>query len=417
MKYMANREELVFSVINAVNSAQITDIHTHLFSECFGSMFLYGIDELLTYHYLVAETMRSVDMDYDSFFAMNNKEQAECVWNTLFIRNTPLSEPARSIITIFNKLGIDVDNKDLNHYREYFSSRTLVSHIDNVFKIMGIKSVVMTNDPFDQAERAVWEAGHVKDQRFRAALRVDRLLNDWEETIPLLAGQGYNVSADFSGTTEEEVKRFLVKWMEKMDALYCAVSLPPDFSMNDGSPRARIIENCVLPVCREKNIPFALMIGVKRAVNPELRLAGDSLGRADIGELENLCSRFNKNKFLVTMLSLENQHELVVTARKFRNLMVFGCWWYLNSPTSIEFITSLRMEWLGTSFIPQHSDCRVFEQLISKWEHSKSVISGVLINKYSDLCNMGYLVSEEQIQRDVSNLFGDNFWSFIDKRL
>lgn len=417
MKNIISRQELVQSVNDALNSVQITDIHTHLFSECFGELFLYGIDELLTYHYLVAEAMRHIDMDYNSFFSMSRSLQAECVWKALFIDNTPVSEPARSIITIFNRLGLDVNKKDLNYYRNYFSSHTLSTHIDRIFEITGIKYLVMTNDPFDEVERNVWETGYKRDERFKAALRVDRILNGWEEAVLPLQGLGYNVSSDLSGSTIDEIKRFILEWIEKMEALYCAVSLPPDFSMSDGSIRAKIIEQCILPVCRMKNIPFALMIGVKRSVNPQLRLAGDSLGKADIKELEILCSKYTENKFLVTMLSLENQHELVVTARKFRNLMIFGCWWYLNSPTFIDFMTGIRLEWLGTSFIPQHSDCRVFEQLISKWEHSKSVISGALINKYGDLCDMGYTFTEEQIKRDISNLLGDNFWSFLRKRL
>ena len=42
-----------------------------------------------------------------------------------------------------------------------------------------------------------------------------------------------------------------------------AVSLPPTFEVPKPS-RAVIIEECVLPVCRELNIPLAMMIGVKR---------------------------------------------------------------------------------------------------------------------------------------------------------
>ncbi len=417
MGNIVDRNGLFHTVNQVLNSVQITDIHTHLFSECFGELFLFGIDELLTYHYLIAEAMRHVDVDYKDFFAISKHEQAECVWNALFINNTPISEPARSIITIFNKLGLDVNIKDLNYYRNFFSSRTLADYIDLVFDIARIKCVVMTNDPFDERERAVWENGYKKDERFKAALRVDRILTNWEDSVSILGKFGYNVDVDLSGQSIDEIKRFLLEWIEKMEALYCAVSLPPDFNILDGSIRSRIMEKCILPVCRTKNIPFAMMIGVKRSVNPELCLAGDSLGKADIRELEILCSKYPKNKFLVTMLSLENQHELVITSRKFRNLMIFGCWWYLNSPTIIDYMTNIRLEWLGTSFIPQHSDCRVFEQLISKWEHSKSAIKGVLMDKYSHLFDMGYAITEEQIQRDMSNLFGDNFWSFMNKRL
>jgi hypothetical protein len=34
------------------------------------------------------------------------------------------------------------------------------------------------------------------------------------------------------------------------------------------------------------------------------------------------------------MLSRENQHELCVVARKFRNVHIFGCWWFTNIRTS-----------------------------------------------------------------------------------
>lgn len=414
---MQNRLDVELIVNNVISTVPITDIHTHLFSECFGELFLYGIDELLTYHYLVAEALRYNSIDYQQFFDMNKEEQADFVWKVLFVNNTPISEPARSIITILNKLGLDVNHKDLNYYRKFFKAQKLSHYIGHIFEITRIKCLVMTNDPLDQIERNVWEKGWVKDSRFRAALRIDGLLNTWENAFSQLRSFGYNVERDLTETTIEEIKRFLIKWIEKMEALYCAVSLPPNFCMSDGSERVKLIEKCVLPVCKSKNIPFALMIGVKRAVNPELKLAGDSLAKTDIKALEYLCSTYPKNKFLVTILSLENQHEFVVAARKFRNLMPFGCWWYLNAPSLIESITKMRMEWLGLSFIPQHSDCRVFEQLISKWEHSKAVISRVLVEKYNDLISMGYQLTEAEVKRDIENLFGGKFWEFINKEL
>ena len=42
------------AVRTAVNSVKITDIHTHLYSGSFGDLLLWGVDELLTYHYLIA---------------------------------------------------------------------------------------------------------------------------------------------------------------------------------------------------------------------------------------------------------------------------------------------------------------------------------------------------------------------------
>jgi len=408
-----NITQLSISVENSIRSVKITDIHTHLFSQYFGELFLYGIDELLTYHYLIAETFRMSDIPYEEFWGMSKKQQADLVWKTLFIDNTPISEACRSIITIFSSLGLDVNNKNLDYYRSYFESRNLKDYINEVFDIVGLKCVVMTNDPFDSNERAIWESGYAKDIRFKAALRVDVLLNSWDTACAKLSAWGYDVHPDLSGSTFNEIQRFLIHWIDTIEALYCAVSLPPDFAMGDGSVRSKIIENCIIPVCKAKKLPFALMIGVTRGVNPQLKLAGDSLGRADIHAIEYLCAKYPENKFLITMLSLENQHELIVTTRKFRNLMLFGCWWFMNNPAIIESLTKMRLELLGTSFIPQHSDCRVFEQLISKWTHSKAVISKVLVEEYSSLMASGFTLTDEQIARDIHNLFGGNFWRFV----
>jgi hypothetical protein len=115
------------------------------------------------------------------------------------------------------------------------------------------------------------------------------------------------------------------------------------------------------------------------------------------------------------MLSRENQHELCVAARKFGNLMVFGCWWFMNNPTLIEEITRLRVELLGTSFVPQHSDARVLDQLIYKWAHSLHVIARVLARRYEELHDAGWAVRREDIARDVRLLMHDNFNDFRDR--
>jgi hypothetical protein len=138
------------------------------------------------------------------------------------------------------------------------------------------------------------------------------------------------------------------------------------------------------------------------------------VGKADIASVEHLCALFPKNKFLVTMLSRENQHELCVTARKFPNLMIFGCWWFLNNPSVIEEMTRERFELLGLSMIPQHSDARVLDQVIYKWKHSRGIIANVLADKYEDLIATGWTLSREEIVRDVEMIFGGNFERFLE---
>jgi hypothetical protein len=401
------------AVDRAVAGVKITDVHTHLYTPDFGPLLLWGVDELLSYHYLVAETLRWLDMPYYEFWGLPKREQADLIWQTLFIDHSPYSEACRGVLTVLDKLGLDVASRDLRAFRGYFDEFEVEDYVDKVFEVAGVESVVMTNDPFDDLERPTWPKRQKSDRRFHAALRLDGLINSWETACPKLKEWGYNVHNDFGEETCSSIRRFLGEWIDRMGALYMAVSLPPTFAFPEESPRGTIIEECVLPVARDKRIPLAMMIGVKKLTNPGLRVGGDSVGKGNIDVVEYFCANYPDVKFMVTMLSRENQHECAVAARKFRNLMIFGCWWFLNNPSLIDEITRMRFELLGVSVIPQHSDARVLDQLIYKWTHSRRIIADVLVDKYNDIAATGWTISEDEIHRDVADLFGGNFWKFV----
>jgi hypothetical protein len=270
-----------------------------------------------------------------------------------------------------------------------------------------------TNSPFDDLERPVWEKGFRRDDRFAAALRIDPLLLSWPDTAPMLARWGYKVEGGVPPRkTFDEVRRFLADWTKRIDAHYVMISLPPEFAFPDKGITTQLIEQAVLPHCRDHGMPFAMMLGVKRATNPQLKLAGDGVGASDLAAVQNLCAGFPENKFLATVLARENQHELCVLARKFRNLHPFGCWWFTNVPHLIDEITRMRLELLGLSFTPQHSDARVLDQIVYKWQHSRRLVAQALADKYSDLAQTGWLVSRAEIERDVEGLFGGAFERF-----
>ncbi|MDQ3180397.1 MAG: glucuronate isomerase, partial [Acidobacteriota bacterium] len=111
----------------------------------------------------------------------------------------------------------------------------------------------------------------------------------------------------------------------------------------------------------------------------------------------------------------ENQHELCVAARKFSNLMPFGCWWFLNNSSIIAEITRERFEMLGTSFIPQHSDARILDQLIYKWNHSRRAIADALFDSYAALWHDGRRVTKQEIECDAEKLFSENFRNWVAK--
>ena len=400
-------------VRKTVETTPVRDIHTHLYDPAFGELLLWGIDDLLTYHYLVAESFRYLAIPYDDFWKLGKSRQADLIWDVLFIRNSPISEACRGVLTTLNALGLDMKKRDLPKLRKWFAAQKPDAYIDRCLKIAGVEDVCMTNSPFDDLERPVWERGFQRHPAFSAALRIDPLLLDWKNTAPKLASWGYKVGPGKPNQKSlDEVRRFFADWTRKMGARFLMVSLPPEFKFPDNTDTAALIEGAVLPHCRDFNLPFAVMPGVTRAVNPRLKMAGDGIGLTDLGFLKNLCAGFPGNKFAATVLARENQHELCVLARKFRNLHIFGCWWFTNVPHLIDEITRLRIELVGLSVTPQHSDARVLDQLIYKWTHSRAVIGGVLAEKYRDLAATGWVVTPQEIQRDVRNLFGGAFETF-----
>jgi hypothetical protein len=378
------------AVGDSLNATPVIDIHTHLFPPSFGPLLLWGIDELLTYHYLEAELFRFSTVRPEDYWALAAAQRADLVWKTLFVDNSPVSEATRGVVAVLTALGLDAATASLDPLRAFFAAQDPAAHIRRVLQLAGVSTVVMTNDPLDPQEAALWESGVRPDAGFRASLRIDRVLNEGQWTAA-------------------DARRLLETWARRIDAVYLAVSLPDSFVFPAADARTTLLRDAVLPVCRELNIPLSLMIGVRRGVNPALRSAGDASGRADLRALATLCGEFPANRFLVSVLSRENQHELCVYARKFSNLLPFGCWWFLNNPSIVEEITRQRLEMLGTSFIPQHSDARVLEQLIYKWRNTRRTLAPILTTTYQTLAQDGGQVTRETIGRDVERLFRGNF--------
>jgi hypothetical protein len=411
-KVQSVNSSLAMQVEKIVCTTPVSDIHTHLYDPAFGGLLLWGIDELLVYHYLVAEAFRWLDIPYEKFWGLAKEQQANLIWDALFIRNSPISEACRGVLTTLQALGLDANQRDLPALRKCFASWKVDDYITRCMELGGVQKICMTNSPFDAEERAVWATRFQRDERFTAALRIDPLLLAWGDTAPVLNGWGFEVGVSLTERTISEVRRFLEGWTKRIQARYLMVSLAPDFDFPADTFAARLLEKAVLPHCRESGLPMALMFGVRRQVNPQLKLAGDGVGSSKMTALEHLCARFPENKFLATVLARENQHELCVLARKFRNLHIFGCWWFTNVPSVMEEMTRMRLELIGLSMTPQHSDARVLDQLIYKWQHSRAIISRVLVEKYQVLAQTGWQPTGAEIERDVKMLFGGAFERF-----
>jgi hypothetical protein len=401
-------------VRQTVADVTITDIHTHLFPPSHGDLLLWNVDELLTYHYLVAElfTVAPRDLTTEAFWKMPKRKQADLVWEHVFLRHGALSEAARGVVTALNRLGLDVGERNLKGIRAWFDQQDAESYLRKVFELAGLDYAVMTNDPFVPEEVEQWDAGKLAPDCLRTALRIDPVIVNWPAAAETMKAADYDVG-EMNGPSFDEARRFLTDWANRMKPVYMAASLPPDFHYPDNGTMATAVRNVILPVARDLGLPVAMMIGVRKRVNPALCDGGDAVGVADVTAVQNLCAENPDVKFLVTMLSRVNQHELCVCARKFGNLHLFGCWWFCNDPSIIDEMTRMRLELLGATFTANHSDARVLDQLIYKWAHTRRVVGEVLADKYRLLYDAGWRPTEAEVRRDVRGVFGGAFEEFL----
>src|SRR5215471_1124250 len=92
--------EIPAAVDDILRNTRFVDIHTHLFPPSFGRLLLWGIDELLTYHYLEAELFRFSSVRPEQYWTLTTAQRADLIWKTLFVAHTPISEAARGAVAV-----------------------------------------------------------------------------------------------------------------------------------------------------------------------------------------------------------------------------------------------------------------------------------------------------------------------------
>ena len=397
------KSELLSLISYSLENVKIFDIHTHLFPPEHKNFFLMGIDELLNYHYLIAELFVTSDINVKKFNSLTKKEKAEIVWNELFVKRTPISEACKGILTILKNFSITFENKNYSEVKAQLNK--IEYKDDNIFKKSNITSVVMTNNPFDLDEWSLFNNPNWDRKKYRASLRLDNLINEFDKTLNIA-----QKSISSKSNTPSDIIEYLEVCRNESNPIYVALSL------DNASFKNLLISDFwfnVLEWLSEKKLPMSLMLGVKRRVNKDFGEAGDGIGDIELKDLSKLCSTFPNNKFLVTCLSLNDQHELTVLGRKHPNLKIFGFWWFMNQPSIIKPVLKMRIDLLGLAFIAQHSDARITDQLIYKWSHFKKILSSTLHEYYEDLLDNNFLITKEIIQRDVDKLLNSNAKDFL----
>ena len=369
-------DKITYFVEKFVYSAKIIDIHTHLYPNQFKKYYKFGLIDLLNYHYLIAEFLSSSKITPNKFYSLSDIQKAKIIWDNLFLKKLPLSTASLGVLKVLQKY--EITNFKINFYDLLKEVKKQKITENDIFDLSGVQKVVMTNNPFIDDELKI--LNNSKDPRFLPSIRIDDFFN--------------------SNLILKDEIRYFRKIIKKYKPSYFALS-SNNLEEFDKSKKIELL----LKLLRIYNIPLMLLLGVKRNINPEYRLAGDGIGELKLKKLEYILKTYNKNNFLVSCLNKSDQFRLTVIARKFQNIKVFGFWWFNNQESIIKDNLKLRFELLGDNFIIQHSDARVCDQLIYKWNDFKKHYTDILSSKFKELVESGAKLEISDIEKYVYEQF------------
>lgn len=373
-----NSENFLKSLINkTVDKFYFDDIHTHLFPPELKNFSLKGIVNLLNYHYLIPELIDQNDFKkvYD-LNKLNSYEIADLAWNKFFLDSIPISTATSGIITVLDQLGIYKNDIKL---KELISREESLNYSDeDIFEKARIRNVYMTNDPFNKEEWKLFDNSNWSRDRYKSTIRIDTLFQ-------MMIKNGL----DTFDNNINYLNQCLI------------ISKPKYISLSLGKIQLSLLlkdeYRKLMDWIEQTELPFFLMLGVRRGVNKDLKLAGDGLEDFAIEDLTNLLL-LNKNiNFNISLLDETREHACRVLSRKMPNMKLTGYWWFINNKTQISDLVRKRFEMLGTKHLLFYSDSRVLEQIIYKVGLYRSIIKDALFEKLSFAQSSGFQVTESKV--------------------
>lgn len=68
------------------------------------------------------------------FFKLTKREQANIIWEELFVKRSPISEACKGVLTTLNELGLGdyVNDRNLNKIRKWIESFSVDDYVEKV---------------------------------------------------------------------------------------------------------------------------------------------------------------------------------------------------------------------------------------------------------------------------------------------
>lgn len=362
---------LIESLTAALEEIPLIDPHSHIDPHRPAAK---SLDDLLGYHYFT-ELAHSAGMPKEALDAPpRDRCRAIVNWMSRF-DNTVQQSWFLEIVATFLGFGGHVITEA--HADELFDrSVSIFGQHDwdkQVLSKTKLEKIFLTNE-FDDA------LDGFDTNVYIPCLRTDTLVFQFArpETRQRLAA-ATGIDAGDQPTLKKALRVLFEKFVAK-GARACAVSLPPTFL-----PRANSTFWMLAEFCREFRLPFDLMIGVNRSVYEGGVHQGRDLfdQRTSLIEYQELFNAFAEVTFPISVLTSNQNQELVAYSWIFPNVVCLGHWWYSNLPSYISRDLTERLQGVPkTKLIGYYSDAYKLEFVLPKYRMYRRVLAHVLAEEY-----------------------------------
>src|SRR5579872_3169644 len=390
---MAPHDQLTRDLLDEITKIPLIDPHSHIDPH---KPTARSLDDILGYHYYT-ELAHSAGMDKGPLGADTPpRERVAAVLGYLDrIDNTVQYSWFLEIARVY--LGFEGDRVS-RHDAESLGNAAdrLMNQPDweeQVLKRSNLEKVFPTND-FDDPLTGF------DTNRYVPCLRTDDLVFHLAkpETRKRLT-KATAVEGGDAASLRKGIRK-LFEHFTRHGARACAISLPPDFTpapvddnvlsaaMKDASATAtgaRGVFWMLAEHCREFKLPFDLMIGVNRRVYRNGVFQGQDLfdQRTSLIQYAELFNAFPEVTFPISVLTSNQNQELMSYAWIFPNVVTSGHWWYANIPAYIEHDARARLQAVPkTKQIAYYSDMYKLEFGLPKYNMYRRVLARVLADDF-----------------------------------
>lgn len=360
------------------------------------------VNDLLGYHYYT-ELAHSAGLPKEEIEQYEGYEQAERILNRVSdcqntVQYSWLIELAQ---VFFDFQSNHLDRSNLGTLFDGAKAKmSQTNWPDQIFEQTNLEAIFLTNDFDDPLEG-------FDTSRYVPCLRTDDLVFKLGQTsVQERLEKSTGVSLKNWQTVQDAVDKLFTHFVNR-GARACAISLPPDFAPQrpgDGEREMALsaaLSQSATPEeqrhvaygvfyeladrCEQYGLPFDLMIGVWRDVYP----AGVYQGRdlfdktTSLYQFRHLFNDKPKVRFPISVLTHNQNQELVSYAWIFPNVLTSGHWWYSNVPAFIEADLRARLEAVPQNKqIGYYSDAYKLEFVLPKYNMYRRNLAAVLAENF-----------------------------------